>query len=513
MGNIVTFYSYKGGVGRSMALANTAVMLAKWGHRVLMIDWDLEAPGLENFFFKKEELPRVLTQKGLLDFLLLSTNDDEAIQSEWKNWLHDIQISELNLKGSLQLMTAGQRDIGYNQRLRDFDVSFYYENKNGGQHLLHFREVLKADFDFVLIDSRTGVTDHGGITTIQMPDLLVLPCTATEQSLQGVKKVALSAQKGQQHMPDDRELLRVLPLPARFDSTQEFKESQQWLDRFAEELDPLLGADMPQGVSLRDFMERIKIPYLSYFSFGEKLPVVEQGTNDPQGLGFAYETLAALIGRNMQDLPAFWESRDLYVAGIAPENGSGEHRYDLPSSNRKTKVAVLLSGSLDPYKLYIQIHFVEAYFSSARKQRFEVEVFQTKLPALRPGEKIDRYEKKIKAEQKSFLENADIYLLLLGGANHSFYFGDIFISEDAIVYTIDFGNKVIIPIWMDKVDLIHPTIKNLASLPGYAQHMGGVDLSNFPLDADPSKIRVYPDKVKALIHGLDDFFMNFDKKA
>ena len=49
-GKICTFYSYKGGVGRSMALVNVAALLSKWNRRVLIIDWDLEAPGVEEFF-------------------------------------------------------------------------------------------------------------------------------------------------------------------------------------------------------------------------------------------------------------------------------------------------------------------------------------------------------------------------------------------------------------------------------------------------------------------------------
>ena len=54
-GEIVTFYSYKGGVGRSMALANIGCILAKranetGGRGVLLVDWDLEAPGLHRFF-------------------------------------------------------------------------------------------------------------------------------------------------------------------------------------------------------------------------------------------------------------------------------------------------------------------------------------------------------------------------------------------------------------------------------------------------------------------------------
>src|SRR5262245_27192363 len=67
---IFTFYSYKGGGGRSMALANVAKWLAMQGLRVTMIDWDLEAPGLESFFFQGEQLEEVRDQLGLIDMLV-----------------------------------------------------------------------------------------------------------------------------------------------------------------------------------------------------------------------------------------------------------------------------------------------------------------------------------------------------------------------------------------------------------------------------------------------------------
>ena len=50
MGQVITFYSFKGGVGRTMALANISILLAQWGKRILVVDWDLEAPGLEHYF-------------------------------------------------------------------------------------------------------------------------------------------------------------------------------------------------------------------------------------------------------------------------------------------------------------------------------------------------------------------------------------------------------------------------------------------------------------------------------
>ena len=67
----ITFYSFKGGVGRSMALINTAAIMAERGFRVLVIDMDLEAPGLS--FLMRDALNSAVAtaplQVGLIDLL------------------------------------------------------------------------------------------------------------------------------------------------------------------------------------------------------------------------------------------------------------------------------------------------------------------------------------------------------------------------------------------------------------------------------------------------------------
>src|SRR4051812_14058860 len=71
-GQVVTFYSFKGGVGRTMTLANTAFLAACSGKRVLVMDWDLEAPGLAYYFRGVQEpaLARALrSSPGVLNFL------------------------------------------------------------------------------------------------------------------------------------------------------------------------------------------------------------------------------------------------------------------------------------------------------------------------------------------------------------------------------------------------------------------------------------------------------------
>src|SRR5215470_2368721 len=53
---VATFYSLRGGVGRSTALAYTARILASRGHPVLCLDMDLEAPALATLFGKEAEV-------------------------------------------------------------------------------------------------------------------------------------------------------------------------------------------------------------------------------------------------------------------------------------------------------------------------------------------------------------------------------------------------------------------------------------------------------------------------
>src|SRR3989442_3647716 len=70
-GTVIFFYSYKGGVGRSMAAANLACFCARRfapaGQRVLLIDWELEAPGLQRFF-QVPDMAANDMRPGLIDY-------------------------------------------------------------------------------------------------------------------------------------------------------------------------------------------------------------------------------------------------------------------------------------------------------------------------------------------------------------------------------------------------------------------------------------------------------------
>jgi hypothetical protein len=84
-GRVLTFYSYKGGTGRTMLLANVAWILASAGRRVLAIDWDLEAPGLHQYFHPFLIDPRLQDTDGLIDIgdRLLARGRDAPGRLDW----------------------------------------------------------------------------------------------------------------------------------------------------------------------------------------------------------------------------------------------------------------------------------------------------------------------------------------------------------------------------------------------------------------------------------------------
>jgi len=313
MGEVITFYSYKGGVGRTMALANVAVLLSKWEYKVLIVDWDLEAPGLEFFFKDFLNLDKVLKKEGIIELLCDFSNKTTQSVLTWKDLYLEISITEDSMP--LHFITAGKRDkvSDYFGKVSGLDLEAFYSDKNGGFFIESLRNEWKQKYDFILIDSRTGITDLGGICTVQLPDILVLLFTATNQSLQGTVEVAKHANLARHELPIDRYTLLSVPILSRFDAGEEFKISQEWLNRFDEALSEIYAYWLPTSIKRREFIEITKLSYLAYFSFGEKLPVLEQGTRDPQGLGYTYETISALIAHKLASIKYLFDKRSDFV--------------------------------------------------------------------------------------------------------------------------------------------------------------------------------------------------------
>lgn len=295
MSSIVTFYSYKGGVGRSMALANIAVLLANRGLKVLVVDFDLEAPGIERYFSYFEIRNG---EHGLLR-MFMQAHDGEGV-----NYRDFTSHIELDNRNSITLLSSGRdRDPTYSRNLESFDWGRFFAERHGAEFVERLRSQWLEDFDLVLVDSRTGLSDTGGICTIQLPDIVVAMFTANYQSLYGVRDVIRLAQLARQRLAYERMSLTVLPLPARW-GLQEFQETQIWLDRITDGVEEFFADWLPRPLRPRDVLEQLKVPQRDYFGFGEKLAVVEQGTSDPTSMGYVYDRVAALLATDMADIEA-----------------------------------------------------------------------------------------------------------------------------------------------------------------------------------------------------------------
>lgn len=294
-GFVYTFYSYKGGVGRSMALANVGVALAMQGHRVLMVDWDLEAPGLEQYF---KSPMRIVSgdanTPGVADLLESRASAQELA------WQSCIQRAEF-MGVSLDLISAGKRDETYRHRVQHMDWKRLYEVHRIGNFIEQLRDAWRSAYDFVLIDSRTGVSDVGDVCTVLLPDALVLVFVTNEQNLDGVKTALARARRVHAKLPVDRSRLLAVPLLSRDERKSEYEQSLVWQKRFADEFGPSFSDWLPSGVSAGDALSVLYLPYVPGLSFGERLPLLENERErlDPGSLGIAYTRLATLLAHRL----------------------------------------------------------------------------------------------------------------------------------------------------------------------------------------------------------------------
>ena len=191
---VTTFYSYKGGVGRTLALLNVAYELAASGQQVLVVDFDLEAPAIHSSTWRgsgqgppHEESGTRSTHPGIVEYVGRFVDTLRAPRAED----HIVDATPTGCAGKIALMPSGVLNNDYGRRLGAIDWNELYLKYDGYVMFEDLREQWRLlGYDYVLLDSRTGVTDVGGICTRHLPDAVVLMFRPDDQSLQGTAGVA-----------------------------------------------------------------------------------------------------------------------------------------------------------------------------------------------------------------------------------------------------------------------------------------------------------------------------------
>lgn len=207
----VAFYSYKGGVGRSTALAIVARLLAKEGLKVAVLDLDLEAPGLNSLLLTKPKP----SPFGVVDYLYHVPWGKQQIDQ--KRFLSQYVVREdiprRNKKpGQIIVMSAGgtvvdedgkqirllfdddEVDIklepNYLQKLSYIDFDIYSRQSTNIFELLLNDMANYTGADIILFDARTGFSNVSGALLNQFSDVLSIHVQNNQQNKEGIEFIS-----------------------------------------------------------------------------------------------------------------------------------------------------------------------------------------------------------------------------------------------------------------------------------------------------------------------------------
>ncbi len=270
----LTFYSIKGGVGRSTAVAVAAWRLAQEGRNVLVLDLDLEAPGLSSALLPQGILPRF----GIVDWFV------EDLVGQADEILDDMAVLSpvaTDLPGEVWMVPSyGAAEGEYIAKLGRCYLDLPPSIGRGGeevrriwpQRLLRLLEALEARYrpDVVLLDSRSGLHDVASAVVTDVEAQVLLFAVGSDQTWRGYR---LLFEHWQRHDAASaiRERLRVVaslvPETGRAEYLSAFREAS-W-DLFREHLYDEVVEGALDGFSY-DLMDDAgpHAPLLTYWSRG-----------------------------------------------------------------------------------------------------------------------------------------------------------------------------------------------------------------------------------------------------
>lgn len=186
----IAFYSYKGGVGRTLALSNIAMRLADFGKKVILLDLDLEAPGLHTKFSNFQRDRKI--DSGIVDYIYEYAVNHKvpAKIAPYAYHLNDVSFS-------LDLIPAGNpKSAEYWRKLSAINwyELLYGENATGIAFFLDLKEKIEKEYqpDYFLIDTRTGITDISSLTISLLADRLVILSANNQENLEGCQRIVRS---------------------------------------------------------------------------------------------------------------------------------------------------------------------------------------------------------------------------------------------------------------------------------------------------------------------------------
>jgi hypothetical protein len=304
-GEVTTFYAYDGAGARSRALAHAAWLLSGRNHSktpVLMIDWDLEGPGLHHYFSGDQphgERQGVLELfeacRERLDALGRAPADEvrELAERVLDDLDWDCYLERVDDGRQLYLMRAGRFDDSYGERVDrlDWDALFCACPALFRSFAAH----LTRRFTHVLVDCRSGRSAATSVCTALLPDKMVGLFTPEPRSLEGLDGVVRRALDYRCTHEDEQRPLLVYPLPSPPDGALDARlgwrhgDARYGQPGYQAALEKLLGECYGlAGVALDSYLDEVQLPQAS---LGEAAPCAPGAGRDRLGPVRSIETL------------------------------------------------------------------------------------------------------------------------------------------------------------------------------------------------------------------------------
>lgn len=366
MGRVTTFYSYKGGSGRSMAMANVAWALATNSNKVLVIDWDLEAPGLHRYFHPFLRDPEQARSAGLIDRVWEyvaaageSTAKDRFASANCSDITQRLDLP-FRSKGEIHLLGAGRQDKLYSEKVVGLDWRAFYQQFDGLTFVNRILDWARGAYTHILIDSRTGVADTAGICTVQLPDALVVCFVYNRQSIEGTAAVSASiieARSAQRKSP-----LRISFVPCRVEERSTVESARAFAAvRLAK------AVRSPRG-DIERALRRDEVRHYPWCAFEEKLAVFEDVPDERGSLLDAMHGLAEKVA-----------GHDLKIAKINPAILSSYWRRTAFDDPRIAELRALSEGPTDAFaeRLIAWIH--EAFDEEEERGDWKMELAESAI--------------------------------------------------------------------------------------------------------------------------------------
>ncbi len=199
-----------------------------------------------------------------------------------------------NGEACIHLIASGNLIDNYYKRVNTFDWDTFYTTLKGNFYIEFLKIKLKElNYDYIFIDSRTGVNDYSGICNIQMADMNVLIMAPNKQNFQGLMQMAKTIQNSP-YTTNYRKPF-ILPILSRIDTGSQFfsKYKNEFKEEFKKILEPIYEfADFRPGTG--DYFDLSRLDYTYSISSCENLLFGMEFTSGIE-LTTRYQYIATLI--------------------------------------------------------------------------------------------------------------------------------------------------------------------------------------------------------------------------